>query len=87
MTKDHKSENAPINWPVTLVLGGTFLESASIVPCSSVTGEGLELSIEAPHKFASFREREERRDTAKYDRQNFRHRVRRGADEARFVLA
>ena len=32
MTTDYKSEKAEINWPVTLVLGGTFLAAITIVP-------------------------------------------------------
>jgi len=32
MKKDYRSENAPRNWPVTLVLGGTFLAAITIVP-------------------------------------------------------
>jgi len=32
MTKDYKTEKASINWPVTLVLGLTFLAAVSIVP-------------------------------------------------------
>ena len=32
MTTDYKTEKAEINWPVTLVLGGTFLAAITIVP-------------------------------------------------------
>jgi stearoyl-CoA desaturase (delta-9 desaturase) len=32
MTTDYKPEKAEINWPVTLVLGGTFLAAITIVP-------------------------------------------------------
>jgi stearoyl-CoA desaturase (delta-9 desaturase) len=32
MTSDYKTEKAPINWPVTLVLGLTFLAAVTIVP-------------------------------------------------------
>ena len=32
MTTDYKTEKARINWPVTLVLGGTFLAAVTIVP-------------------------------------------------------
>ncbi len=32
MTKDSKNEKASINWPVMLVLGGTFLAAITIVP-------------------------------------------------------
>ena len=32
MTTDYKTEKAEINWPVTLVLGGTFLAAITIIP-------------------------------------------------------
>mgnify|MGYP001149555539 CR=1 FL=1 len=32
MTTDYKTEKAEINWPVTLVLGGTFLAAITVVP-------------------------------------------------------
>jgi stearoyl-CoA desaturase (delta-9 desaturase) len=32
MTTDYKTEKAEINWPATLVLGGTFLAAITIVP-------------------------------------------------------
>ena len=32
MTNDFKAEKAPINWPVTLVLGLTFVAAITIVP-------------------------------------------------------
>ena len=32
MTTDYKTDKAEINWPVTLVLGGTFLAAITIVP-------------------------------------------------------
>jgi stearoyl-CoA desaturase (delta-9 desaturase) len=32
MTTDYENEKAPINWPVTLVLGGTFLAAITIIP-------------------------------------------------------